>query len=87
MLKDIDGCNQWDALSKDEKSRRTTIEYNIDQIDGTAAVSVDDWKLVTGKINYLCINTLIKSIFKFLTFPGDTPEFERSQVKQTVLNE
>lgn len=49
MLKDIDGIDQWDALSKDEKTQRTTIVYNIDQIDGTAAISIDDWKLVTGR--------------------------------------
>lgn len=50
MLKDIDGIDQWDALSKDETSRRTTIVYNIDQFDGTGAISIDDWKLVTGKL-------------------------------------
>lgn len=69
MLKDIDGIDQWDALSKDEKSQRTTIVYNIDQIDGTAAMSIDDWKLVTGK--------WIKIIFK--AFSGDKIASDHSQ--------
>ncbi|XP_028173731.1 arylsulfatase B [Ostrinia furnacalis] len=48
IFKDIDGFDLWEALSHDVKSDRTSIVHNIDDIWGSAAITVDQWKLVKG---------------------------------------
>jgi hypothetical protein len=50
-LGNIDGINLWDALSEDKKSERTSIVLNIDDIWGSAAITVNQWKLVQGNIS------------------------------------
>ena len=35
---DIDGVSQWAALNEDEASARTEFVYNIDELDGMAAI-------------------------------------------------
>lgn len=55
-LKKIDGLDAWEALSKDKESPRKTILHNIDDIIGTAAITVNDWKLIKGictRLSYL----------------------------------
>uniref|UniRef100_A0A1B6DH44 Sulfatase N-terminal domain-containing protein n=1 Tax=Clastoptera arizonana TaxID=38151 RepID=A0A1B6DH44_9HEMI len=47
-LTGIDGINQWQALSQDLQSNRTEILHNIDDIFGSSALTVGDWKLVKG---------------------------------------
>ncbi|XP_045534123.1 arylsulfatase I [Papilio machaon] len=44
----IDGMNQWEALSGDLPSPRTSVLHNIDDIYGSAAITVDQWKLHKG---------------------------------------
>ncbi|KAH8421017.1 hypothetical protein KR222_003996, partial [Zaprionus bogoriensis] len=44
----LDGMSIWQALLKDERSPRETVLHNIDDIWGSAALSVDQWKLVKG---------------------------------------
>lgn len=44
----ISGKNLWDSLSMDQPSIRTEILHNIDDIWGSAAVTVNDWKLIKG---------------------------------------
>ncbi|KAJ0179606.1 hypothetical protein K1T71_005318 [Dendrolimus kikuchii] len=51
VLNNIDGIDQWEALSKNYKSNRTTIVHNIDDIWGSAAITVDEYKLHKG-MNY-----------------------------------
>ncbi|KAM3968215.1 arylsulfatase J [Aphomia sociella] len=48
VFKNIDGVNQWEALSTDSQSERRTILHNIDDIWRNAAITVDKWKLITG---------------------------------------
>ncbi|XP_060800557.1 arylsulfatase I [Amyelois transitella] len=47
-LGSIDGVNQWDALSKDLDSERNAVLHNIDDVWGSAALTVWPWKLVQG---------------------------------------
>ncbi|CAH2062769.1 unnamed protein product, partial [Iphiclides podalirius] len=47
-LGDIDGVNQWTALSEDLVSERKSIVHNIDDIYGSASITVDQWKLHMG---------------------------------------
>ncbi|XP_045459566.1 arylsulfatase J-like [Melitaea cinxia] len=47
-IQDIDGIDQWEALSKDLKSERVSVLHNIDDIFGSAALTVDKWKLHKG---------------------------------------
>ncbi|CAH0721411.1 unnamed protein product, partial [Brenthis ino] len=47
-LKDLDGIDQWNALSKDLKSERNTILHNIDDEYGNAAITIGKWKLHKG---------------------------------------
>ncbi|XP_039746212.1 arylsulfatase I isoform X2 [Pararge aegeria] len=44
----IDGVDQWDSLSKDLEASRTSIVHNIDDIYGSAAITVGKWKLHKG---------------------------------------
>ncbi|XP_036334031.1 arylsulfatase B-like isoform X4 [Rhagoletis pomonella] len=44
----LDGVSIWNALSRDELSPRRTILHNIDDIWGSAALTMGDWKLVIG---------------------------------------
>lgn len=44
----LDGISIWNALSRDEPSPRRTILHNIDDIWGSAALTMGDWKLVIG---------------------------------------
>ncbi|XP_054740274.1 arylsulfatase B [Anastrepha obliqua] len=44
----LDGLSIWHALSQDEPSPRRTILHNIDDIWGSAALTMGDWKLVVG---------------------------------------
>lgn len=44
----MDGLDIWNALSKDLKSDRNEILHNIDDIWGSAALTVGDWKIVKG---------------------------------------
>lgn len=46
--KNIDGKNVWDALSKDTASDRNEILHNIDDIWGSSALTVSEWKVVKG---------------------------------------
>ncbi|CAO1301651.1 unnamed protein product [Diamesa serratosioi] len=47
-LKDLDGMNLWDELSKTLPSKRVEILHNIDPIWGSAALTVNQWKLMVG---------------------------------------
>nr|XP_026491518.1 arylsulfatase I isoform X2 [Vanessa tameamea] len=47
-LQGLDGIDQWEALSKDLKSKRVSILHNIDDFYGSAAITVDKWKLLKG---------------------------------------
>lgn len=40
--------NLWPALSDDTKSERTEILHNIDDINGSAALTVGEWKVHKG---------------------------------------
>ncbi|XP_013174990.1 PREDICTED: arylsulfatase I [Papilio xuthus] len=44
----IDGMSQWEALSGDLPSPRSAVLHNIDDIYGSAAITVDQWKLHKG---------------------------------------
>ncbi|XP_073967236.1 arylsulfatase I [Choristoneura fumiferana] len=50
-IENIDGFDLWPALSEDQPSVRTSILHNIDDIFGSAAISVDKWKLHKGTNN------------------------------------
>ncbi|XP_073958542.1 arylsulfatase I-like [Choristoneura fumiferana] len=50
-IENIDGFDLWQALSEDQPSARTSILHNIDDIFGSAAISVDKWKLHKGTNN------------------------------------
>uniref|UniRef100_A0A1B0FLM3 Sulfatase N-terminal domain-containing protein n=1 Tax=Glossina morsitans morsitans TaxID=37546 RepID=A0A1B0FLM3_GLOMM len=45
---EIDGISIWRALSEDEPSPRKIILHNIDDIWGSSALTVGDWKLLKG---------------------------------------
>ncbi|XP_055695304.1 arylsulfatase B [Lutzomyia longipalpis] len=45
---DLDGKNLWKQLSEDEESTRTHILHNIDDIWGSAALTIGDWKVIKG---------------------------------------
>ncbi|XP_072941442.1 arylsulfatase I isoform X2 [Epargyreus clarus] len=47
-LHDLDGIDQWEALSEDLKSNRTTLVHNIDDIFGSASITMDEWKVHKG---------------------------------------
>lgn len=44
----LDGMSIWQALVRNETSPRQKVLHNIDDIWGSAAISVDQWKLVKG---------------------------------------
>jgi len=48
LSKAIDGQSIWRALVQDKASPRLNVLHNIDDIWGSAALSVGDWKLVKG---------------------------------------
>ncbi|XP_047036030.1 arylsulfatase I-like [Helicoverpa zea] len=48
VLKNVDGIDLWEALSKDLPSHRNIIVHNIDDIYGSAAITVNNWKLHKG---------------------------------------
>ncbi|XP_028025989.1 arylsulfatase I [Bombyx mandarina] len=50
VLENLDGVNQWCALSKNTESPRTSVLHNIDDIWGIAALTVDKYKLIKGTI-------------------------------------
>ncbi|XP_059622698.1 arylsulfatase B [Phlebotomus argentipes] len=45
---DLDGVSLWEELREDTKSVRSHILHNIDDIWGSAALTVGDWKVVKG---------------------------------------
>ncbi|KAG6438568.1 hypothetical protein O3G_MSEX000065 [Manduca sexta] len=47
-FQNIDGIDQWHSLSKDEKSSRTSLLHNIDDVWASAALTVDQWKIHKG---------------------------------------
>ncbi|CAG0920961.1 unnamed protein product [Notodromas monacha] len=54
---DIDGVNQWSALSENEPSARSTMVYNIandtSSLNGVyGSVRIGDYKLVKGSVNF-----------------------------------
>ncbi|KAH8375397.1 hypothetical protein KR200_005104 [Drosophila serrata] len=48
LSQELDGQSIWQALTHDEASPRRTVLHNIDDIWGSAAVTVGDWKVVKG---------------------------------------
>ncbi|XP_055316309.1 arylsulfatase I isoform X3 [Sitodiplosis mosellana] len=44
----LDGKNMWSSLSEDTKSNRTEILHNIDDIYGSASLTVGEWKVHKG---------------------------------------
>lgn len=44
----IDGKNVWNALSEDTQSDRIEILHNIDDIWGSAALTINEWKVIKG---------------------------------------
>ncbi|XP_047023632.1 arylsulfatase I-like [Helicoverpa zea] len=48
VFENIDGFNSWEALINDLPSQRTKIVHNIDDVYGSAAITVDNWKLLKG---------------------------------------
>lgn len=47
-LGEIDGIDSWQALVDDKVTERKDILHNIDDIYGSAAVTVGDWKVIKG---------------------------------------
>ncbi|XP_050679901.1 arylsulfatase I isoform X1 [Leptidea sinapis] len=47
-LLQLDGLDQWATLSNDLKSQRSTVLHNIDDIFGSASLTVDQWKIHVG---------------------------------------
>ncbi|KAI8440600.1 hypothetical protein MSG28_001821 [Choristoneura fumiferana] len=56
-IENIDGFDLWPALSEDQPSVRTSILHNIDDIFGSAAISVDKWKLHKGTMKSPVLRT------------------------------
>ncbi|XP_070134302.1 arylsulfatase B isoform X2 [Drosophila bipectinata] len=52
LSKGIDGQSIWQALVHDQPSPRLKVVHNIDDIWGSAGLSVGDWKLVKGTNYY-----------------------------------
>lgn len=48
MAKNLDGKDLWDALSDDTDSDRNETLHNIDDIYGSASVTIGNWKLHKG---------------------------------------
>ncbi|CAB3235666.1 unnamed protein product [Arctia plantaginis] len=48
VFENLDGMNLWDALSQNKESGRTSIVHNIDDIWGSAAITVGKWKILKG---------------------------------------
>lgn len=44
----MDGKNLWNALSEDTVSDRNEILHNIDDIWGSAALTINEWKVLKG---------------------------------------
>lgn len=44
----LDGKNVWNALSEDTASNRNEILHNIDDIWGSAALTINEWKVLKG---------------------------------------
>lgn len=49
-LKNLDGMDLWEALSKDLESSRTSVVHNIDDIWSSAAITVGKWKILKGTL-------------------------------------
>lgn len=49
---DLDGKNVWNALSEDTVTERKEILHNIDDIWGSAALTIHEWKVLKGT-NYM----------------------------------
>ncbi|CAH0396995.1 unnamed protein product [Chilo suppressalis] len=47
-LENIDGFDQWESLSNDFKSKRSSIVHNIDHEWNIAGITVNQWKLISG---------------------------------------
>ena len=47
----IDGINLWNALKDDTESPRKSVLHNIDDIYRNSAITMGDWKLLTGMIS------------------------------------
>lgn len=48
MKPNLDGKNLWNALSEDTASERIEILHNIDGIWGSAALTINEWKVLKG---------------------------------------
>ncbi|XP_037917688.1 arylsulfatase B [Hermetia illucens] len=48
LNKSLDGISAWKQLSSNNQSRREEILHNIDDIYGSASLTVGDWKLMKG---------------------------------------
>lgn len=48
QIEGIDGVDMWSSLSQDTPSIRTEVLHNIDEIWGSSALTVGEWKLVNG---------------------------------------
>lgn len=46
--KDLDGLDLWEEISNDLLSKRMDILHNIDDIYGSASLSIGDWKVMKG---------------------------------------
>lgn len=49
--KSLDGVDQWDTISTGALGRRTEVLYNIENVAGYSALSIDGWKLLNGTEN------------------------------------
>ncbi|XP_046674315.1 arylsulfatase B-like isoform X2 [Homalodisca vitripennis] len=47
-LMNIDGVDQWPSMSQGVATTRTEVLHNIDDIYGSSALTVGDWKIVKG---------------------------------------
>lgn len=45
---EIDGIDMWDSFNDKTSSPRRIVLHNIDDIQGVAAITVDNWKIVQG---------------------------------------
>lgn len=52
-LSKIDGVSLWSSLSEDGTFERSEILHNIDDIFGSAALTVGQWKIVKGNSVFL----------------------------------